>query len=380
MPGRFTTLIETFDGMPDPRIERTRAHNLTDILVMSICAIICGADGWDDIASFCRCKEDWLKTMLDLPNGIPCADTFRRVISRLDVAVFEERFRNWAKSLHEITQNEVIALDGKVLRHSFDSISGQTPIQMVSAWASKARLVLGQVKVSEKSNEIPAVPELLKLLEIAGCIVTTDAMSCQKATAAQIISQQANYILAVKDNQPTLFEAIKMRFEYIDEHPFEREGYSSKEDYDKGHGRIESRRCDVISLAENDPYWGDFQKNWSGLRSLVRITSIRQNRKGATEEDRYFISSIPKGPLKILNAVRQHWGIENSLHYVLDVSLDEDACRIRKDGGAEMFSVMRHMALNLLQQEKTCGRGIKAKRKLAGWDNSYLMKILASGI
>lgn len=308
------------------------------------------------------------------------ADTFRRVISRLNATVFEEKFRNWAKSLHQVTQNEVIALDGKVLRHSFDTVSGQAPIQMVSAWASKARLALGQVKVSEKSNEIPAVPELLKLLEIKGCIVTTDAMSCQKATAAQIISQEANYILAVKDNQRTLFEAIKRRFEYLDEHPFERDGFAGKTDCDKGHGRIETRCCDVVSLAEDDPYWGDFQKDWAGLRSLIRITSTRQSSKGTSVEVRCFISNIPKGPLKILNAVRQHWGIENSLHYVLDVSLDEDACRIRKDDGAEMFAMMRHIALNMLQQEKTCGRGIKARRKLAGWDNTYLMKVLASGI
>lgn len=317
---------------------------------------------------------------MELPNGIPCADTFRRVLSRLNPDAFEERFRSWAKSLHQLAQNEVIALDGKALRHSFDAVSGQTPIQMVSAWASKARLVLGQVKVNEKSNEIPAVPDLLKLLEIKGCIVTTDAMSCQKATAAQIISQEANYILAVKDNQRTLSEAIKMRFAYVDEHPFEREDYAVVSHNDLGHGRIENRRCDVISLAENDLFWGDFQKDWSGLRSLVRITSTRESRKETTQEVRYFISSIPSGPRKILSAVRQHWGIENSLHYVLDVSLDEDACRIRKDDGAEMFAVMRHIALNLIRQEKTCIRGIKARRKLAGWDNTYLMQILSSGI
>ena len=296
MPGRLTTLIESFDGMPDPRIERTRAHNLTNILVMAICAIICGADGWDDIASFCHSKADWLKTILNLPNGIPCSDTFRRVISRLNATVFGERFRNWAESLHQVALDEVIALDGKVLRHSFDTVSGQAPIQMVSAWASKARLALGQVKVSDKSNEIPAVPELLKLLEITGCIVTTDAMSCQKATAAQIISQQANYILAVKENQPTLCEAIKLRFEYLDEHPFEREDYASKTDYEKDHGRIETRRCDVVSLEENDLFWGDFQKDWSGLISLVRITSIRKASKRLPKKCVTSSAAFPKVP------------------------------------------------------------------------------------
>jgi predicted transposase YbfD/YdcC len=378
MSARLPSLVECFADLPDPRVERTRAHKLIDILVIAICATLCGAEGWDDMVLFAECKREWLKARLELQNGIPSADTFRRVLSRLDPPALQKCFREWTKSLHQLTQGEIIALDGKTLRHSFDTACQRAPIHMVSAWAARARLVLGQVKVEEKSNEIPAVPALLALLDIGGCIVTTDAMSCQRATAAQIIAQEGDYVLAVKDNQPTLSEAILSRFDYLDAHPFEREGYSSSTRLDKGHGRIETRRCDLITLPAQDPLWEDLQQQWAGLRSLARVTSTRELASKTTQEVRYFISSLPASAGRILSAVRQHWGIENRLHYVLDVSFDEDACRIRKDNGAEVLAVLRHVALNLLHQEKSCKRGIKARQKLAGWENDYLALILVS--
>jgi len=378
MKAAFPILMDCFCDLPDPRVKRTRAHLLMDILFMAIAAVICGAEGWDDIVYFAECKYDWLKERLELPNGIPCADTFRRVLSRLDPTALQTCFLRWTHCLHEQTKGQVIALDGKTLRHSFDTACGMAAIHMVSAWAAQSRLVLGQVKVEEKSNEIPAVPALLALLDLQGCIVTTDAMSCQRATAAQIIAQGGDYILAVKDNQPALSEAVQSRFAYLDAHPFEQEdaSLSACTTHDKGHGRIETRHCELLPLACCDPLWGDMQQTWTGLRGLVRVTCTRRIGSEVSEDVRYFISSLPATASKVLRAVREHWGIENRLHHVLDVSLNEDACRIRKDGGAEVFAVMRHVALNLLRQEKTCRRGIKARQKIAGWDNDYLGQIL----
>ena len=375
MPKPLPILIEYFADLPDPRIERTRAHLLIDIIFISVCSVIAGAEGWDDIVLFAKSKQEWFEQRLELPNGIPCADTFRRVLSRLDPDAFEACFRRWTQELHEVTKGEVIALDGKTLRHSFDKACGHSAIHMVSAWATNSKIVLGQVKVDEKSNEIPAVPALLALLEIKDCIITADAMSCQKATATQIIKQEADYILAAKDNQPTLSKAIQARFEYMDKHPLEQESYSSTVETDAGHGRIETRQCDLITLGENDLYWGDFQSEWSGLRSLARVTSSRKTIEKTTHEVRYFISSLVVSAKKVLKAVRKHWGIENSLHYVLDVSFDEDMCRIRKDNGAEIFSMLRHIAINQLSRDKTCKRGIKARIKLAGWDDNYMSQL-----
>jgi predicted transposase YbfD/YdcC len=372
--------MEALSDLPDPRVKRTRAHNLIDILVIAICAALCGAEGWDDFVSFGRAKEDWLRGRLELalPSGIPSADTFRRVLGRIDPERFETCFRTWTRQLHVRTQGEVIALDGKVVRHSFDTACQQPAIHMVSAWAARARLVLGQVKIEDKTNEIPTVPALLRLLDIQGCIITTDAMSCQKATAAQIVEQGADYVLAVKDNQPTLYQDIKARFEHAEAHRFEDTAYDRFLHNDKGHGRIEQRCCQLITLSECDPCWSDVQAQWAGLSSLAKITCTRQIGDQHTTEVRYFISTLKDDAREVLRAVRQHWGIENRLHYVLDVSMEEDDCRIRKDHGAENFAVLRHIALNLLQKETTCKRGIKAKRKQAGWDNEYLARLLVA--
>ena len=376
----WPALIDYLSDVPDPRVERTRRHNLLDILVIAICGVLCGAEGWDDLVAFGRAKQGFLgeRLGLELPSGIPSADTFRRVFARLDPNALQQCLRNWTRQLHRRTQGEVIALDGKVLRHSFDSACGQGAIHLVSAWAASARLVLGAVKIEDKTNEIPTVPALLSLLDIEGCIITTDAMSCQTKTAQQIRAQGADYVLAVKDNQPHLYADMQARFAHAEHHRYEQSAHSHCTAREKGHGRIQERHCDLITLDEDDAFWADVQAQWSGLRSLARITCTRQLGEKISIEVRYFISSLPESAKKVLRAVRAHWGIENRLHYVLDVSLNEDACRIRKDHGAENFAVLRHISLNLLHQEKTSGRGIKAKRKQAGWDNDYLALILVS--
>lgn len=376
----WPVLVECLSDLPDPRVERTRRHPLMNVLVIGICAVLCGAEGWDDMVRFAKAKQTWLqqRLQLELAHGLPCADTLRRVFTRLDPHALQAAFRRWTRQLHVRTQGEVIALDGKALRHSFDMALGQPAMHMVSAWAASARLVLGQMKVADKTNEIPTVPTLLALLDIQGCIITTDALSCQTATATQIIAQAGDYVLAVKDNQPNLYADLKHRFAYAEAHQWRDCAHQRATQTHKGHGRIETRCCDLLPLPPEDAYWGDVQAQWAGLRSLVRITATRQIGPGVTTEVRYFISSLPGNAARVLRAVRQHWGIENRLHYVLDVSLDEDACRIRKDHGAENLAVLRHIALNLLRQEKSSAAGIKAKQKLAGWDNDYLALVLVS--
>ncbi len=374
----FPTLVECLSDLPDPRVERTRLHSLMDILVIAICAVLCGAEGWDDMAAFGVAKREWLQERLELPNGIPSADTFRRVFARLQPSALQTCFRLWTHTLHQLTEGETISLDGKVLRHSFDLACGHSAIHMVSAWAASARLVLGQLKIEEKTNEIPMVPALLRLLDIKGCIVTTDAMSCQTATVAQIVQQGGDYVIAVKDNQKNLHHDIIARFAYAEEKHWRDSNHSVHTTTGRGHGRVDTRRCDLLTLDLDDLCWGDAQQQWSGLRSLARITCTRQVGDKSSEEVRYFISSVAHDARKVLRAVRQHWGIENRLHYVLDVSLNEDMCRIRKEHGAENMAVLRHIALNLLRQEKTCERGIKARQKKAGWDNAYLEQVLVS--
>jgi predicted transposase YbfD/YdcC len=378
--GPLPALLECLTELPDPRVERTRLHCLLDILAIGICAVICGAEGWDDIARFGRSKEEWLREKLDLslPSGIPSADTFRRVFARLEPQKLQDTFRKWTKQLYVLTQGEIIALDGKTLRHSFDTACEQSAIHMVSAWASSARLVLGAVKVDAKSNEITAVPALLAALDIKGCVITADALNTQKNIAAQIVAQGADYLLPVKDNHPHLCQDIQNLFEHARQHRYEGLQHSQHTSQTHAHGRQEIRRCDVILLKPNDLFWGDVQQEWANLNSLVRIERIRKTSKGITSEVRYYISSLRADAARCQRVVRRHWGIENKLHYVLDVSMDEDDCRIRKDHGAENFAALRHIALNLLRQEKSTQAGVKARRKLAGWDHEYLAKVLLS--
>ena len=328
----------------------------------------------EDVEIFGKAKEDWFKSFLELPNGIPSHDTFNRVFNRLDPVEFQNSFLSWVSAASDLIGGQVIAIDGKVLRRSHDRGIGKAAIDMVSAWATENHLVLGQVKVDEKSNEITAIPQLLKALKISGCIITIDAMGCQTEIAAEIIKQDADYVLALKDNQGNLFEDAKLLFDDLEDSDYKAYSYNYYKTINKGHGRIEIRECWTISDIATIRHLRGY-KNWKKLSTLSRIRSQRWIGEEKSCEDRYHIASIT-GAKPVLGAVRSHWAIENSLHWTLDMTFDEDRSRVRKEYGAENFAVLRHIALNLLKQEKTCKRSIRGKRLLAGWDENYMHKVL----
>ena len=364
-------IMEHFQGLTDPRNGRAQRHNLLDIIALTICAVICGGDNWVEIAEFGQAKADWLRGFLALPNGIPSHDTLGRVFSRLDPEQFQAGFLDWVRSISELTQGEVVAIDGKTLRGSGDRSSGRRPLHLVSAWASANRLTLGQVKTAAKSNEITAIPQLLELLDLRGCLVTIDAMGCQKSIARQIVASEADYLLAVKSNQGQLYANLQDAFRCA-------EGWDplgSCREVSKGHGRLEVRQCRVITDREELAYM-DPAGEWLHLSSVAQVSYERQAGVGTTEQ-RYYICSRLLTAAEFLESARAHWGIENQLHWVLDVAFDEDHCRVRTGNAAGNLSVVRQMALNLLRREPTRQVGIKAKRKRAGWDGDYLQKILA---
>lgn len=367
------TLSEAFAPLVDPRIDRHKQHNLQDMALIAVSAILCGADGWSAVAEFGRTKQAWLQTFLQLPNGIPSHDTFGRVFSLLDPTAFQTCFLSWVKSLGELAPGSVVAIDGKTLRHSYSSEDNKAAIHRVSAWGAANGLVLGQLKTAEKSNEITMIPALLKLLALDGTIVTIDAMGCQKTIARQIRSQRADYVLALKGNQKNLYEDVKLYMDQAIKHDFAGLEMDRHEAVDGGHGRVETRRCWTVSQLD----WLSQREDWQDLK-MVGVVELECDIKGAVSIDRrYFISSLTGNNARQLAlAVRQHWGIENRLHWVLDVGMREDECRIRKDYAAENMAVLRHMVLNLLRQEKTVKLGIPNKRLKAGWDERYLQKIL----
>lgn len=368
------TITDHFAKMEDPRVDRTKRHKLIDILTIAICAVICGADSWVAIELYGCTKYEWLKTFLELPNGIPSHDTFARVFAQLNPQQFQECFLGWMKSVHKVTDGEVVAIDGKTLCSSYDKSSDSCAIHMVSAWATTNKLVLGQVKVDSQSNEITAIPELLKVLEIAGCIVTIDAIGCQKEIVKLITQQSADYVITLKKNQGNLYESVEKLFSSGISTGFDGMEHSTYKTEETGHGRHEIRNYVMLTGigSQLDPH-----AVWSKFNSVGMVESVRLLDGKTTVETRYFISSLIKNAEEFSHAVRSHWGIENSLHWVLDVALREDDCRIRKDNAPENFAVLRQIAVNLLGKEKRVKRGIKNKQFLAAMDNNYLLRVLA---
>jgi predicted transposase YbfD/YdcC len=368
-------LLEHFQHLEDPRAEHLLEHQLLDIIGLTICAVICGADSWIDIENYGRAKQEWLSGFLRLPNGIPSHDTIARLFAALNPSALQECFLSWVQALAQLTAGEVIAIDGKTLRHSYDRGGGKGAIHMVSAWASQNRLVLAQVKVAEKSNEITAIPELLAVLELHGCIVTLDAMGAQKEIAHQIIEAGGDYVLSLKGNQGNLHQDVEQLFEWARKIDFKDIPHEFHQTLDGNHGRIELRRHWLIGDVE---HLIDAQL-WKGLKRVGMVEAERRlPGKPTTLERRYYLLSLEGNAEQFAQAVRSHWGIENQVHWVLDVAFNEDASRVRKDHAPENLALVRHIALNLLRQDNSAKGGIKAKRLKAGWDNDYLERILTT--
>jgi predicted transposase YbfD/YdcC len=366
-----SSLLEHFSLLSDPRMEGKRRHKLEDIVTIAVTAMLCGADEWTAMEEFGRAKEAWLRQFLELPNGIPSHDTFGRVFALLDTEAFQSCFVAWTRSLVGDIEG-VIAIDGKTLRRSHERGAGRGAIHMVSAFARENGMVLGQVKTEEKSNEITAIPKLLSALNVKGCTVTIDAMGCQKAIAKQIVRQGGDYLLAVKGNQEKLYDGVLRLFEEAEAVDFK--GYEADvyETTEKGHGREETRRYMVLPTAERLPE----SKRWTELRTVGVVEAQRTVKGKTTSEMRYYIGSFESDAKVFANAVRGHWSVENNLHWVLDIAFREDESRVRIGNAAANLGILRHIALNALKKEQTLKRGIKGKRLKAGWDESYLAKVL----
>lgn len=364
-------LQEHFAGLTDPR-RREVTHPLINVVVIAVCAVICGADDFVAIAKWGRTKRDWLAKFLDLSAGIPSHDRFNAILAALKPAEFEKCLLEWITSLHEVSGGQIIAIDGKTLRRSFDAASSKAAIHMVSAWATANHISLGQQVVDAKSNEITAIPKLLELLEISGALVTIDAMGCQTEIAKQIVARQADYCLAVKGNQPTLHRGISDFFEDHLADDFARTEVRRHETKERGHGREEQRTYFVCPVPDDLPD----RERWAGLKAigLAIGNTLRDGEEHL--EGRFYILSRYVSGRRFAEAVRTHWSIENRLHWQLDVTFQEDQCRIRKGHADANFSSLRRLALSLLKNEPTAKVGIKNKRLTAGWDETYLEKVL----
>jgi predicted transposase YbfD/YdcC len=370
-------LEQYFGQIPDPRVERTRAHQLLDIIAIALFAVLSGADSWVAIETYGNAKRTWLESFLALPNGIPSHDTFARVFARLDPEAFEASFQQWVKALVSTLETQLIAIDGKTVKGSYDRERGIKALQLVSAWASEHRVVLGQCQVASKSNEITAIPVLLEQLALSGCIVSIDAMGTQSAIAEQITQQQADYVLALKGNHPTLFEQAQTGFEEVQSRQGEDRPHTQYQDTEAGHHRIESRT--IWQIPAQQVFSKDQLKQWPGLQSLVVVQSHRRLWNKDTTETRYFLSSLNTDAQTFARYIRAHWGVENQLHWCLDVVFQEDASRIRKDHAPRNMSVLRRLALNLLRQEPSKG-SLAMKRYRAGLDDQFMLQILSANI
>jgi predicted transposase YbfD/YdcC len=367
-----TNIFEHFEELSDPRMDRRKRHSLMDILFISICAAICGATSFVDIHDFGCAKEDWFREYLDLENGIPSHDTFRRVFSLINPDDFVRCFVNWTSAISKAVNKDIIAFDGKTLRHSFNNSTGIGAVHVMNAWSCENNFCLGQMKVDGKSNEITTMPTLLALLNIEDSVVTADALNCQKEIASQIVNQGGDYVLALKGNQHTLHEDVKLLFEDSLVEGFDIP-YNSTQSNDWGHGRSENRKCWAVDVSNLE--WFE-HKEWDGLKSIICVESTRRIKDEESIERRYFISSLNKINL-IAKAIRCHWNIENKLHWVMDVDFDEDKCRIRTDNAPQNFALLRQIAHNLLKQESSKNVSIRRKIKKAGWDNDFLARIVA---
>ena len=375
------SLIEHFKDLSDPRVNRTKDHDLIDVLIIAICCLLCAGEGFNDMEDFGKAKQDWFKGFLRLRNGIPSHDTFNRVFQALDPKQFLECFLRWTQSMRQAIPQEIVALDGKALRRALNKSA--SPKYVVSAWAESNNLVLGQLKVEEKSNEITALPELLRVLELAGCIVTVDAMGCQKKIAKEIIEADADYVLALKGNQETVHEEVKTFLDSTLELeqqsrpkaaavPKEVAALQSFVTLEKDHGRIETRRYYQSDYLD----WFADRSKWEGLRSVGLVESVREIEGKTTLERRYYLSSLKLDVETFARAVRGHWGVENKLHWIMDVCFREDQSRARQGHAAENLATLRRLALNLLKREKTKKRGIRGKQLNASWDHPYLLRLL----
>jgi len=360
-----------FADLTDPR-RRKVTYPLVNIVTIAICAVICGADDFVAIAKFGRVKQKWLSRFLDLKDGIPSHDRFNAIFAAIKPAEFEACLLSWITALHEITGGQLVAIDGKTVRRSFDVATSKSAIHMVSAWATANHISLGQVTVDEKSNEITAIPKLLKMLEISGSLVTIDAMGCQTTIAKTIIDSNADYVLAVKKNQPTLYDGISWFFLMKREQNFAGVRVSRHETYEKGHGREETRLYFVCAVPHDLPD----RKRWPSLAAIG--CTINETMRGGNRcyETRYYILSRKLSAKEFAAAVRGHWSIENSLHWQLDVTFGEDQSRLRRGHADANFSILRRTALSLLKNNKTLKIGVKNRRLTAGWDDTYLQQVL----
>jgi len=374
-PSPVGALVEHFADLEDPRVERTKRHPLLSILAIALCGVIVGAESWDEIEEFGNAKAEWLGHVLDLPHGIPSHDTFNRVFAALDPHQFRACFTAWMQAVAEVVPTEVIALDGKTLRRSHDRYTGREAIHLISAWASRNQLVLAQERVDRKANEITALPHLLQVLALKGCLVSIDAIGCQREIAQQILDQGGDYVLALKENQPSLLEEVQTLFAQARDQVFVDLVEDQAQEVNKGHGRVEIRRHTVIS----DPdvlAWLDDEYGWPGLHAIGMVEAERRISTSRSTQTRYYLLSRALSARDFGAVVRSHWGIENQVHWTLDVTFGEDQSRIRAGNAAENVALLRQLALNLVRHQPTKCLSIKAKRKKAGWDNAYLLQIL----
>jgi len=371
-PAQPVSLMECFQSLNDPRINRTIHHHLMDILVIGVCTMICGGEGFTDMETFATAHEPWLRTFLELPGGIPSHDTFNRVFQAIDPERFIECFMQWTWSLLPVLGDEIVAVDGKALRRAHEN-GAKIPC-VVSAWAAQSGLTLAQVKVDEKSNEITAIPKLLRMLDLSGCIVTIDAMGCQKSIAREVIESDADYLLALKGNQAVAEEEIGAFFNelVISGQPSASTQFDYYETVDADHGRIETRRYWITDQID----WFADKMKWEGLCSFAMVESIREIGEERSCERRLFLSSIGPDAQRFARACRSHWGVENSLHWTMDVTFREDESRARSGNAAENLAALRRLALNLLKTEKTQSISLRRKRLMAGWNRDYLLKVL----